>query len=503
MRDFPTLFQGRADAHGYYGNITGAQPTNRGKRASIARSVPEPVTPELFAAHRAGEDRLGIIPVMSDGNVNWFCIDIDYYELGKGFHKSLADAIRDAALPLVMTRTKSGGAHLWCFLEKPIHAREAHATAIAFKEKLNLPHVIGDRKDEIDKHVDLFPKEFTPNSTKDIAVWVNLPYFGEACTATGESGEEELSFDEFLVYANDHIVHPDDLSFKKKEKAKVKNKRSPMPPCIDKMVEDGVEEGQRDHCVTHFAIVHKRAYPDDWQERVLSFNSESVNPPLRSDEVRKIIKSVATKEYDYMCKAVKAFYCDQTECKKREFGIGETVTDIGITNIEKIDGEKPIYRITIDDKKFTCDFKTLYAYHLFRQTAFASINRFLPAMKQGEWEDVLGDLLQSMEITEAAADTEMRDRVIKHFQNWCAQSVTTDDLDNALATGIPYYDGKTSIVFSGDAFMSIIDRTLKIDRDRVYVYMRDWGVVQIDHDTKRLWAYVVKGPLWFDVEKRK
>lgn len=503
MRDFPTLFKGRDDAHGYYGNITGAQPTNRGKRASLARSLAEPVTPELFAKHRAGEDRLGIIPVMSDGNVNWFCIDIDFYELGNGFHKSLADAIRDAGLPLVMTRSKSGGAHLWCFLEKPIHASVAHDTAKAFKDKLNLPHVIGDRAAEIDKHVDLFPKEFTSNSATDIAVWVNAPYFGDTCTGTGESGEEELSFDAFLAYANDRIVHPDDLSHKKKEKGKVKNKRSAMPPCIDKMLEDGVEEGQRDACVTHFAIVHKRAFPDDWQDRVMDFNADHVTPPLKSDEVRKIIKSVGVSNYDYMCKAVKAFFCDQKECLKREFGVGQGPEDIGIQNIEKIDGEKPLYRITIDNKKFTCDFKTLYAYHLFRQVAFAAINRFLPSMKQPAWEETLGDKLQQMEITEAAADTEMRDRVIKSFQNWCSQAATSTDLDAALTNGIPFYDERSQIIFSGDSFMSIIDRTLKIDRDRVYVYMRDWGVVQVDRDGKRLWAYVVKGPLWFTTESKE
>jgi hypothetical protein len=145
MRSFASLFAGRDDACGRYGSLTGVQPSQRGKIASKARSVHEHVTPASYEQHLAGVERLGIIPVMKDGTVNWFCLDVDYYELGAGFHKSLAEAIRDAGLPLVMTRSKSGGAHLWCFLEKPIHAKEAHEAAKAFTEKLNLPHVLADR----------------------------------------------------------------------------------------------------------------------------------------------------------------------------------------------------------------------------------------------------------------------------------------------------------------------------------------------------------------------
>jgi hypothetical protein len=109
--------------------------------------------------------------------------------------------------------------------------------------------------------------------------------------------------------------------------------------------------------------------------------------------------------------------------------------------------------------------------------------------------------MDNMEITAPAADTQMRDRVIRAFQVWTGQSCVTDDFDEAMANESPFYDGKT-ITFSGDKLMSQLDRQLGIKRDQVYIIMRNWNTSVVERAVKgkkvQLWCWVQNGPLWFD-----
>jgi hypothetical protein len=497
VRDFPTLFKGREDAHGEYESLEGREPTERGKIVSKARSLHAPVTKELFQKHLTGADRLGIIPVMSDGRCWWSCIDIDFYKLSGGKpmdYVALAKAVRGTNL--VITRSKSGGAHLWSFFQEPVDGREAHKFTKALAEKLALWTTLHVTKDEFWKHCDIFPKGYADEKEK-IGFWVNLPYFGDTCHCVGDDGDSDLRLADFLAFANNRLSKPTG--------AKVtKPKKSDAPPCIDFMRENGVEEGHRDMAVTHFGVYAKQAFPDEWKEKVRGFNDEHVNPPMRSDEVNKIISSLDHKDFFYLCNAIKDIYCDVTECKKRTYGVGKIapVTDIGIEHIEKIDGDDPKYIVTMNGKKFDCDADQLFTYSLLRKRAMARLNRLLPQMKQGEWEDMLSDHLEMMEITEAAADTQMRDRVISAFQNWCGQCCVIDDFKSAMVSRVPFYDGKT-IVFEGDALLSQLDRQLRVSRDDAYVYLRAWGTTQIEREGAKLWCWKQNGPLWFDPYRGK
>jgi hypothetical protein len=495
VRDFPTLFKGREDAHGEYESLEGREPTERGKMVSKARSLHAPVTKELFQKHLTGDDRLGIIPVMSDGRVAWACIDIDFYKLSGGKpmdYVVLAKAVRGT--DLVITKSKSGGAHLWSFFQEPVAAAEANKFVTALANKCKLWEAVGVSKTEFWSHCDIFPKDYSP---ENIGSWVNLPYFGDACHCVGSDGDSDLPLRDFLAYASNHLTKPSTPRV-------AKAKKSDAPPCIDWMREHGVEEGHRDNAITHFGVYAKQAFPDEWKEKVREFNDEHVNPPMRGDEVNKIIGSLDHKDFFYLCNAIKDLYCDPIECKKRTYGVGKSapVTDIGIEHIEKIDGDEPVYIVTVNGKRFDCDADQLYSYNLFRKRAMARLNRLLPNMKQGEWEELLADHLEMMEVTEAAADTQMRDRVISGFQNWCSQCCVIGDFNSAMISRVPFYDGKT-ITWEGDALLSQFDRQLRVNRDEAFVYLRGWGTTIIEKDGKKFWCWKQNGPLWFDPYRGK
>lgn len=496
--------------------MAGRDPTERGKMVSKAQSLHTPVTPKLWKDHLAGKARLGIIPVRGDAKTGWFVIDLDFYKIGNktleqtGGYEKIAKVIADLGLPLIVTRSKSGGAHMWCFLEEPIKAVDANKAAKGFLKKMNLAAVLGIQGEELLKHIDLFPKDFSPDN---IGSWVNMPYFGDACHCIGLDGKQDLSLPDFVKLANEHLTHPDDLNFKVKEKiAAPADPSKGRPPCIDFMLENGVPEGHRNDAVFHFAIFALKAFPDTWEEEVYKFNEEACQPPMRKDEVVPIIKSMETRQYEgYLCKKIEDIFCDKATCKKREFGIGKQkmeAGDVGIESIEKIDGEEPVYlvKMTGNPRTFPVNLQDLFLYVNFRRRVMGAVNRLIPSLKQPEWEEILSDHLEMMTITEAAVDTQMRDRVIKQFQNWCDQGVVTDSLEAAQTANSPYYDGK-AILFSGDALLNQLDRQLRINRDQAYVYMRGWGTLQVEETVKgkkvKLWKWVQNGPLWFDPYRGK
>lgn len=492
MRDIPDLFRGREDCHGAYGLLNN-RTTDRGKKTGQAATRRQPVTPELWAAHLAGQQRLGIVPVLKNGTCWWFCLDVDHYQ-DEGLLPLIAARIDELSLPLVMTRSKSGGAHLWCFLSEPMDANAAIAVALSFKKRLALP----------EEHVDIFPAQ---GKASDIGNWMNMPYFGAQCHGAGIDGLAEQTVDEFVHYANERIVHPSDIGLARKQSA-TRVTGGKMPPCIAKFFDEGcIPEGGRNNMMTHIGVYYKKAEPDDWEEKLKEANEEYCDPELPRDEMRNVIKSLKSKDFAYFCKKVPAEYCDREACKKCEFGIGSGSTDdenpLPIDSITKLNGEKPIYKIVAaTGVTFTITLDEIFNYQKFRTAFLGAADIFLVNMKNDEWRDRLTVYLERMAHEDAAPDTQMGERVFAQFQRFAARCDTTS-LSHSFESGLAFYDEpQRTIIFRGDDFMQLIDRALKLDREKTWAYMREAGCDQKDYEiggkTEKLWCFKVTGDLWFN-----
>ena len=114
---FKNIFSGLTIAYGQY------QPGERGengKQQGKAFIVRGTVTEELWENHLTGKGpALGIIPITENNDCRWGCIDIDEYNLD---HVGLIKSIRNLKLPLIVCRSKSGGAHVFLFTKENIPA---------------------------------------------------------------------------------------------------------------------------------------------------------------------------------------------------------------------------------------------------------------------------------------------------------------------------------------------------------------------------------------------
>ena len=112
MKAFKDIFEGLNSAYGQ--TILSNIYSDNGKQKTKSFTVKKPVTDELWKNHLEGkEPGLGIVPINENDKCKWGCIDIDEYNF---HHKKLIKILKQKNLPLIVFRSKSGGAHVFLFV---------------------------------------------------------------------------------------------------------------------------------------------------------------------------------------------------------------------------------------------------------------------------------------------------------------------------------------------------------------------------------------------------
>ena len=198
--NFSRLFKGSERAHGFF---EVKQDRNDGKKQGKAITVKTSgPTISFWEKHLQGEYGLGVIPINDDNMCHWGCIDVDVYPLDLA---ELIDKIEKQKLPLVVCRSKSGGAHILLFVSEPVEA--------------------GDMQDKLREiaaglgygGLEIFPKQRQVLADRgDIGSWLNMPYFGgEDSTRYGLSEKAEaLGIDDFLAFALERQITNSEELFK-------------------------------------------------------------------------------------------------------------------------------------------------------------------------------------------------------------------------------------------------------------------------------------------------
>ena len=468
MKDFAALFSGRDDVHGIYRLPRNSSPDEKGKRTGKVQTVEASVTAETYQKHLDGEVPIGIVPIRLDGTVSFFAIDVDSYKDAE-LHAELISEIDRLGLPLVVTRSKSNGAHLWCFVSEPIPAVQARDVAADFRRKLGLP-----------EETEIFPKQDAIKSGNK-GSWINLPYFGSTRTGLGDDGRTELTLDEFLEYANQHVADPADLKIKKKEAAKPAAKRvvdkDAPPPCIQAMARDGVEAGSRDKSLLQVAIYFRKTGRDDWEQCVYDWNKEHITPAMSMSDVAQKIKQ-AGRDYQYMCKEFVSI-CDKQACMKLAHGIGTGSTGIGkfpeFNQLEWVDGEDGHYNVTMFGHRFRVSGTQLMNAVLFRAAVVTHCGELLQKVKTDEWDKIVEDALVSKKVTHAPLETQTSNRVVRKWQEWVAQFRCETTLEEALKEGRPFMQGPV-VKFRISDFVKIAQRDFnKATATQLFTALREWG----------------------------
>ena len=432
---FRNIFNGLERAHGVtFVDKKGVDGEKIKGKSFVKR---EPVTEDMWLKHLQGtEPSLGIIPINDDNKCIWGCIDIDSYA---GFdHQKLINKIKLLNLPLIVFRSKSGGAHVFCFTTVPV-------TAKLMRDKLlSVSAVLGYGGSEV------FPKQVELKSEEDTGNFLNLPYFnGDDTTryAFQENGEAASMQSFYDSYERNRLT-PEQL-----ERLEIKRPQSEFsdgPPCIESLTQTKLKDG-RDRVIYQYIQYAKRKWPEDWPNRINKFNYNYFDPPLDDKTIQDKIKFHSKKELGFKCnEEPMCNHCDKKLCKSREFGIGGESVFPELNDLQKVELDEPYYWVNVDGERVKLDnIDCLIDQRLFSRTVTKQINKKPPRIKPNEFDKYVDLLLAGVEIVKAPQGSSILDQLQDHLEEFCsnrtAKSTTKEDI---LRGNVWTHEGKHYFIFS-------------------------------------------------------
>jgi hypothetical protein len=428
---FMQLFDGHRGAYGTYDIFDKQQGIKLDGKAVTRRAA---VVEAIWQDHLEGKTGIGIVPIRDDNSCKFGAIDIDEY---KGFDlKQIVDDCQKVKAPVVVCRSKSGGAHIYLFIDDAM-------PAVDMRRKLQeLAEAVGYADAEI------FPKQDVVLSERgDVGNWINMPYFeGSKTTRYGvkEDGspmqpEEFCDFAEGIRVTRAEFIK---LKFTLKRAARAMYKDA--PPCIEHLMKNGFETGARNNGLFNVGVFARKLKPEGWQPLVMQIHKESFDPPLSGQEFENVMRSLDGKDYQYTCaKPPIRQHCNPGLCRTRKYGVGGGGPSTPrLSSLQKYNTDPPIWFLDMDNgSRLSLATEDLQNQSGFQKRCMEVLNYMPAKMSQQAWNQMIQALLQDVVVIEAPQDSSPQgqfEELVERFMTGKAQAKHLDE----ILLGKPFHDQK-------------------------------------------------------------
>ena len=429
---FKNIFEGLTIAYGQYqkGDVAANGNKQKGKAFIVRKNVSD----DLWEKHLQGEGpALGIIPITEDNTCRWGCIDIDEYNFD---HSKLIQSIRTFNFPLIVCRSKSGGAHVFLFTKENIPA------SLMQSKLKQMSKVLGYEGSEI------FPKQIEILVERgDTGNFLNLPYYNGTKGlryAINDIGSS-CTLEEFYELYNVYSRTKKEVEEIKIEEKKVEEAFSLGPPCLNKLASTGFGEGSRNNALFNISVYYKQSSPDTWEDEIVKANIKYMTPPLSNSEVQQLIKSINRKGYDkYRCKdAPINSVCQSGLCRTKRFGVGFGEEEMPILgNLTKYTSNPPQWFLDVGDKRIELKTEQLYSSPLFALACLDQANLVVPVPKAKDWKELfLKPMMQNLQQIEPLQSLDPINEITGLLQDWTTNRQSARTLDD-IFNKLPFTEGE-------------------------------------------------------------
>ena len=400
---FCTLFKGKSNTY-VRNELPKEKPAEGQKIKTTITNNEGTVDKYLLLHHLDGEYGIGVCPVNAEGKCYFGVIDIDYY---KPEIKEVLAIIRDYQLPLLPFRSKSGGLHVYFMLSKAVTAKTMRETLKRIINTFSLDATYGKTK------VEIFPKQ---EKAEGFGNSVTLPYFNCANPYTYLLDLEgsPMSFKDALSYIQKKLSNIEAMN-----KALDNLPYNDAPPCLQKILLStsvGEEDSGRNNFLFSFAIYARKKFGSGFEKYVEDVNA-TFKCPLEPSDIEQICTSVRDNEYSYKCGDIPCNgYCDKTECRRREFGLGKDkghFTGIDYGQLYRYMTAEPYYvwklrlqgqeqwkDVIFKDESFLLDQKN------FARMCVRYLNRAPTQVSANDWYNILNTVLPFVQDVEVKEETD-------------------------------------------------------------------------------------------------
>lgn len=434
---FSQIFDGLKQA---YGTFEVASQKENGKNIGKARVVRSPWTTDLFEQHLAGSGPgIGIIPINESDECIWGCIDIDEYPLD---HRFLAQKIRASSLPLVICRSKSGGAHCFLFTTEFIPAKKMRDTL------QHIASALGYGGSEI------FPKQIKLFLDRgDTGNFLNMPYYDaeEGLRYAIKDDGSAATLEEFFQLHAEHVQTPEQLDVILKGPVEDSAVRD-GPPCLQTLCSQKISEGGRNNGLFNLGVYLRKAKPDTWQDEILNYNMGYIDPPLPLSEVNLVVKQLEKKDYAYRCSDTPIQpYCNKDLCQTRKFGVGAAVSDMAVANLRKYNSVPPVWFIDVNGIPLELETDALQNQTMFQKACIEQLNFMPQTMPKRGWELRINQLMKEMtetegSIMEVSEDSSITGQFYEFLDEFCTATQRAEDREEILLRR-PWIDEEANLIY--------------------------------------------------------
>jgi hypothetical protein len=427
-------FEGSKVAHG----TTKVGRTGRtGKAEADSRIVREPLTIAKIEAHLSGGLGVGAIPINADNQCKWGALDIDVYDLD---HKALQNKIQKLKLPLVHCRTKSGGAHLYLFLDQFYDAKDVREFLTEFA--IALGH----------SGCEVFPKQDTILSDRgDVGNFINMPYQNAEMTmryAFDEKGEA-MDLGQFLG-----TVEAKQATMAQLEGIKLSGKRryfTDGPPCLEHIFADGPVSLDRNKSLFNCGVYCRKKSPDDWVKEMEDMNRRLFTDPLGANEVSGVQKSLDKRDYGYTCKDEPfRSHCDVQLCRTRPNGIDSNTPDMPkLGGLTILMSEPRLYFMDVDGHRIQLTTEQLQNQTLWQRAVMEQSTVMPPEIKKMDYQGKIAQMLRDATRLDAPEELTVRGQFKEILRQYCTSRIRAME-PAELKMGKPWTEnGRTMFMIGG------------------------------------------------------
>ncbi len=406
---------------------------HKGKTEAEYRTVHGQVTENIVQQHLDGDSGVGIVPIASGNVCKFGVIDIDVYDLD---HKSLQANIRRLKLPLVHCRSKSGGAHLYLFLQ------DWESCALVRESLTEMRSALG-----FSGSGELFPaQEIINDKDGEVGNGINIPYFKSEMPTRYAYNEkmEALEVEEFLDLAEKIKV-----SMATVQEIDFSGSREYFedgPVCLQILASMGKITDNRNILMFNIGVYCKNKWPDDWEEHHEEYNRLLCDPPLGSKEIVDQQKSLKKKDgYFYQCNQTPLRdYCNKAKCKMQKFGIGSSTEDQAqISGITIMLSEPRLYFMSVEGKSLTLSTDQLQNPTLWQKACMEQLDMMPPVPKRMDWQQLINSMLNTATKQEVAPELTRAGQFQNLLRKFCTSHIRAVAPEEVLS-GKPWTDkGKT------------------------------------------------------------
>lgn len=420
---FLDLFHGGADhAHG---EMKVDRETGDKISATTARG---PLTVKMIEGHLQAGKGVGAIPIGRDGLARFGAIDVDEKRPGREVdHAAIAQKVEDLGLPLVVTRSKSGGAGLWLFLTEPLEAKVVRRALERWARSLGAKSY-----DEAGREqpVEIFPKQETLGGNDD-GNWINLPLTGDGKRPAWIGGSWSNVVAEFVLLAENRRTDRGGL-------IETANPFERGPTCLQEHHAAGVTKGIRNEFLFRAAIYFRLRYPADWKDRLEDYDKAHVSPPLgdgKKDSKGRtpldvLIKQVESKDYAYPQCLFGAERCTGA-CETAEFGrvAAEIAAGTGggripkLTNLRRVEQDPAYWLVEVNGRDVTVNATEFLNLGHFRKAVLEQINLDLGPMTSRAFAAIRVRLLNDCRTIDLGPDVGIFGQFKEHLHEYLARPV--------------------------------------------------------------------------------